>query len=186
MSLQQTPEPAVLDSLTTLFQEHGFDGASLSRIVKATGLVKASLYHRFARGKQEMATAVIEHVSHIFAAQLLAPLTGPGKPEERLRETSARISKFYGSGAKACLLDTLTLNSANRKLRRRSSPPLNYWIEAFAKFAQECGLPPSLARERAEDAITAIEGSLVVARVTNNREPFRRAIKSLPNRLTRF
>ena len=108
MSLQQTPEPAVLDSLTKLFQEHGYDGASLSRIMEKTGLVKASLYHRFAGGKQEMATAVIKHVSRIFAAQLLAPLTGPGKLDERLRKTSACISKFYGSGAKACLLDTLT------------------------------------------------------------------------------
>ena len=186
MSLKQTPESTVLNSLTKLFQEHGYDGASLSRIMEETGLVKASLYHRFAGGKQEMATAVIEHVSRIFAAQLLAPLTGPGKPEERLRETSARISKFYGSGGRACLLDTLTLNSANRKLRRRASPALNYWVEAFARFAQECGLPGSLARERAEDAITAIEGSLVVARVTSNREPFRRAIKSLPNRLMRL
>ena len=73
--------------ITGLFRDHGYDGASLSLIMKATGLVKASLYHRFASGKEEMAATVMDRVAGEFASSLLAPLSESGDPEERLRET---------------------------------------------------------------------------------------------------
>jgi len=48
-------EEELLDRLTSVFRTHGFEGASLSLISKATGLQRASLYHRFPGGKEEMA-----------------------------------------------------------------------------------------------------------------------------------
>jgi len=173
----------LLKTLTELFRENGYDGASLSRIMEATGLVKASLYHRFAGGKEEMAEAVLDRTSQTFAGDLLAPLSAPGEPSERLAQTAARLKKFYRSGGLPCLLDTLTLNSNNQGIRRRARGALQYWIDTFAAFARECGHPPATARRRAEDAIAALEGGLVLARVSGNRQPFLRALESLPERL---
>jgi AcrR family transcriptional regulator len=151
--------------------------------MEATGLVKASLYHRFAGGKEEMAEAVLDHASQIFARDLLAPLSAPGEPSERLAETVARLRKFYGSGGRPCLLDTLTINGNNQGIRRRARGTMQYWADAFAAFARECGHPTATARQRAEDAIAALEGGLVLARVSGNRQPFLRALESLPERL---
>jgi TetR/AcrR family transcriptional regulator, lmrAB and yxaGH operons repressor len=39
------------------------------------------------------------------------------------------------------------------------------WLNAFCGVARESGLPPAMARARAEEAIVRFEGSLVVARV---------------------
>jgi TetR/AcrR family transcriptional repressor of lmrAB and yxaGH operons len=151
--------------------------------MKATGLVKASLYHRFASGKEEMAATVMNRVAVEFASSLLAPLSESGDPEERLRETGERLRKFYGSGKKACLLDTLTLNRKSPAVQARAKAAIEFWIDSFARFASEsCGLSSSLAIERAYDAVSTIEGGLVIARVSGNRGPFIRAIESLPER----
>jgi AcrR family transcriptional regulator len=173
----------LLQMLSRLFQDHGYDGASLSRIMQSTGLVKASLYHRFAGGKEEMAAAVLARVSRTFAEVLLAPLGEADDPAARLRETGDRLAKFYGSGGRPCLLDTMTLNQENAALRDLARGALEYWLDAFARFARECGLAPEAARQQAEDAVAAIEGGLVLARVSGDRGAFLRAIESLPDRL---
>jgi AcrR family transcriptional regulator len=184
MGLQKFSEDKLLSTLTGLFRDHGYDGTSLSRIMKATGLVKASLYHRFRGGKEEMAATVMDRVAGEFASELLAPLNDPGDPAERLRETGERLRRFYGSGKKACLLDTLTLNRESPVVHARAKAALECWIDSFARFAEDsCGIPRALAMERAQDAVSALEGGLVIARVSGNRAPFLRAIESLPERL---
>ena len=184
MGLQKFSENEVLNRLTGLFRDYGYDGTSLSLIMKATGLVKASLYHRFPGGKEEMAATVMDRAAGEFASYLLAPLSESGDPAERLRETGERIRKFYGSGKKACLLDTLTLNRESPAVQARAKAALELWIESFARFTEDaCGLPRVLAMERAQDAVSALEGGLVIARVSGNRAPFKRAIESLPERL---
>jgi len=183
VGLQKISEDNLLSTLTGVFRDYGYDGTSLSLIMKATGLVKASLYHRFPGGKEEMATTVIDRAAGEFASNLLAPLRESGDPAERLRETGERLRKFYGSGKKACLLDTLTLHPESREVQARAKTALAFWIDSFARFASEsCGLASSLAIERAQDAVSALEGGLVIARVSGNRGPFIRAIESLPER----
>jgi TetR/AcrR family transcriptional repressor of lmrAB and yxaGH operons len=184
MGLPKFSEEKVLRTLTGLFRDHGYDGTSLSLIMRATGLVKASLYHRFRGGKEEMAAAVMDRAAVEFASHLLAPLNEPGDPAERLRETGERLRKFYGSGKKACLLDTLTLNRESPAVQARAKAALEFWIDSFARFAEGSGgLPRVVAMERAEDAVSALEGGLVIARVSENRAPFLRAIENLPARL---
>jgi TetR/AcrR family transcriptional repressor of lmrAB and yxaGH operons len=183
MGLQKFSEDKVLGMLTGLFRDHGYDGTSLSRIMTATGLGKASLYHLFGGGKEEMAATVMDRVAGEFASNLLARLNDSGDPGERLRETGERLRKFYGSGKKPCLLDTLTLNRQSAVVQARARTALEFWIDSFTQFAESCGLPPALAMERAQDAVSALEGGLVIARVSGNRDPFVRAIESLPERL---
>ncbi len=49
------PREEVLDRLAAAFRRDGYDGASIARLSAATGLGKASLYHYFPGGKQDMA-----------------------------------------------------------------------------------------------------------------------------------
>lgn len=181
MATHKVPEEEILDSLTGLFREYGYDGTSLSRVMEATGLAKASLYHRFTGGKEEMAIAVMDRVSEEFVSRILAPLTGAGEAGERIRETGRRLWEFYGGGRKACLLDTLTVSRGSAVVEERAKGSLGVWIGSFARFAEEWGgMPPGLARRRAQDAIAAIEGGLIVARVSGDHGPFLRAIDQLP------
>lgn len=67
-------DKALLDHIMIVFRTHGYDGASLSRISEATGLQRASLYHRFPDGKLQMGKAVLEHAIEWLREYALEPL----------------------------------------------------------------------------------------------------------------
>jgi AcrR family transcriptional regulator len=183
------PAPKITDEdlmerLTRVFQDHGFEGASLSRISQATGLEKASLYHRFPGGKDQMAEAVLAHVGRWFVQNLLAPLRETGPLAARVRETGRRIQAFYEDGRRSCLLDTLSLRGGSPALHEAVGRTYAAWRDSFAAAAREAGLPAGLARRRAEEAIMRIHGALVLARATGDTKPFARTVARLPDLLT--
>lgn len=171
-------------ALTGVFRRYGYDGATLTRISEATGLQRASLYHRFPGGKEEMARFVLERADQLFAGELLAPLGEPGEPEERVEEMARRLSGFYDGGRQSCLLDTLSLGDADGVLRPGIHDSINAWVSAMAAVALESGLNRDDAQERAEEALVRIQGSLVVARTTGDRGCVDRVFNSLPALLT--
>jgi hypothetical protein len=57
------------------------------------------------------------------------------------------------------------------------------WIAAIANVLIEQGLNEGLARQRAEDAITAIQGSLIVSQGLDDPAPFQRVLQTLPDAL---
>lgn len=177
------PEDDLLDCLTRVFQDHGYDGASLSLISQATGLERSSLYHRFPGGKDQMAEAVVRRVGARFADDVLAPLQRSGPLQTRIRETGRRLAGFYQQGSVSCILDTLSLGGGNSALRAAVARTYNEWRDAFASAAREAGFPPAEARRRAEEAIMNIHGALVAARATGDGKLFARAIARLPDLL---
>ena len=90
MPAKKIDEAFLIDQLGKVFRIHGYEGASLSLIAEATGLKRASLYHRFPGGKEEMAEAVLTHVDDWFGSHILAPLSEPGKPAARLLPPTAQ------------------------------------------------------------------------------------------------
>ncbi len=174
----------LLARLLEVFRAHGYEGASLTRISAATGLQRPSLYHRFPGGKQDMAVAVLDAAHARFGQQVLAPLSGKGAPSTRLRAMATALAEFYADGKASCLLDTLSLPGAPAEVRRRTKRTLGVLRSGLAEIASEAGFTPAAARHRADDAVIAIQGALVVARVAGDREPFQRVLKDLPRRLT--
>ena len=179
------PTPKISDQeliarITRVFQDHGFEGTSLSAISEATGLEKASLYHRFPGGKEQMAEAALGHVAKCFVNTLLAPLRESGPALVRVRETARRLQAFYETGERSCLLDTLSLPGGGAALHKAIEGTYEAWIDAFIAFAKESGFSPGQARRRAEDAVIGIHGSLILARATGKTKPFVRMIRRLP------
>src|SRR5713226_247690 len=168
--------------LSDTFRRKGYDGASYSDFMKATGLVKASLYHRFPGGKAEMVDAILSSVDRHFADYVLKPTSEEGRPQDRARKIARRLGEFYDSGKRWCLLDTLTLadSPSTRTHARRS---MEFWIDAFARLSRDAGLSPAIARKRAQEAVAAIEGGLVVSRVLGDPRPFLRSLACLPDKL---
>lgn len=177
-------ETELLGALTQVFRRYGYDGATLTRISEATGLKRASLYHRFPGGKEEMAKFVLEQTDALFVGELLSPLGGPGEPVDRVREMAKRLGGFYDGGRESCLLDTLSLGDADGVLRSGIQASINAWIGAMAEVAREAGLATAEAQRRAEEALVRIQGSLVVSRTTGDPGCVERALTSLPALLT--
>ncbi len=166
-----------------LFRTDGYDGASLANIAEATGLRKSSLYHRFPGGKAQMAEEVALATAAHFAHEVLAPLSGPGTSRERLTQVVERLDDFYDGGRRSCLLDTLSIGDPGTEATTGLGLAAEGWIAAFADVARSEGAARAEARRRAEDAVAAIEGALVLARVTGNLRPFTRSLARLPSLL---
>lgn len=175
----------LIDRLSEVFQTHGYDGASLSLLSQATGLQRASLYHRFPGGKEEMAQVVLDRAVRWLSEHALVPLARPGSAEKRVRAMTAKLADYYDRGHRSCLLDTLTLGSRDSPLRERVSDAMKRWIEAMAATAVDAGASPNEAHRRAEAALVQIQGGLVVARGTGDSTAFLRALDELPRLLTR-
>ncbi len=184
MPASKIDESHLLDRLTDVFRLHGYEGASLSRIAEATGLQRASLYHRFPAGKEEMAEAVLKRADEWFETHILAPLNGPGEPSERIRAMAKRLNDFYGGGRHSCLLDTLSLGDEDKAFQKHIERSVTAWLGALASVAHDSGLSRATARRRAEESLVRIQGALVLARATGETKPFARVPKNLPTLLT--
>ena len=172
-----------IPKLLAVFRQYGYEGATLSRLSEATGLGRASLYHHFPKGKEEMAAAVLDYLNQGLNEQLLAPLHERSSPVNRIRAMSKNIVEFYCHGEQACLLALLSAGEAHNLFGAQVQAALNLWIDSLAKVAIEAGVAPKVARSRAEDAVLQIQGALVLTRGLNDTAIFKRVLKRLPEML---
>ncbi|MBO9998305.1 MAG: TetR/AcrR family transcriptional regulator [Cyanobacteria bacterium SID2] len=173
----------IVRKLVPVFRHYGYEGATLSRISKATGLGRASLYHHFSRGKQGMAEAVLSYLNECFDATILEPLRSSEEPIERLKAMSDRLNQFYNHGQNSCILSTFSLGEGRDLFHAQVQQALKTWVEHLAEVLTVAGLSKNLARQRAEDAVIEIQGALVLTRGLNCTDPFERVLQQLPDKL---
>ncbi|MBB5337762.1 TetR/AcrR family transcriptional regulator [Tunturiibacter gelidoferens] len=174
----------LLSRSAEVFRTYGFEGTSLARLSEATGLEKASLYHRFPGGKEQIALAVAEGTHAWLRLHVFEPLKEPGDPRKKLRAAIEQLRDCYADGTLPCAFEVLSLAGGSPELTNALKDALQAWIKAFTEIAKESGLPTAEARRRAEQAIVQIEGSLVVGRVLGDAKAFRRTLDELPALLT--
>ena len=171
-----------VQELVKVFRQYGYEGATLSRISKATGLGRASLYHYFSGGKKEMAEAVLDYANQWFESTVLAPLQSSGEPRERLQAMSESLAQFYNHGRDSCLLSVFTLGDDDL-FHRQVQQALNIWIDSLTQVLTEAGFSVEQAHQRAEDAVMQIQGALVLTRGLDNTAPFERTLQQIPPKL---
>jgi AcrR family transcriptional regulator len=172
-----------IDRLATVFRAHGYDGSSLSIVAEATGLGRASLYHHFPGGKDEMVREVFRRIGARVDAEILSPLAGPGAPEERLARWARGLERFYACGRENCLLGALVLGGGAERFPDELAASFKALIGTLARTLAAAGLSKGAARRRAEDAISRVQGSLVVARGLGDPGVFQRTVRALPRQL---
>ncbi|MFN0116420.1 MAG: TetR/AcrR family transcriptional regulator [Paracoccaceae bacterium] len=178
-------EDDLIARLAGVFGEAGYHGASLAQLAEAAGLRKASLYHRFPGGKEQMAAEVLAAVLGRFGNEVIAPLTDSGAPpRSRLARVVPALDALYSGGRKSCLLNML---SSPRTGDGPFSPAIRaafaVLIDAFARLATDAGHAPEAAQRRARRVVALMQGSLVVSRGSGSDEPFREFLRQLPGDL---
>jgi AcrR family transcriptional regulator len=183
ISLLQMPKETYIPSLLHLFRQYGYDGATLSKISEATGLGKASLYHHFPGGKDEMVETVLDYLDRWMEQNILHRLQGEGSPIARLQQMCDRLSEVYEGGKQPCLSAILLLGSARGVFHQRVQDLYGDWIDAIAAVLIDAGSDPALAQQRGENAVIAIQGALILAQGLNDPAPFQRVMQQLPQQL---
>lgn len=179
------PKETYIPCLLQVFRQYGYDGATLARISEATGLGKASLYHHFPGGKDEMVQAVMNYLERWLAENVLPSLQGDDTALEKLHRMCDRLSELYEAGQQPCMSATLLLGSARDLFRDQVEARYCAWIDAVARVLGDAGFDRTTAQQRGEDMVIALQGSLIVAQGMNNPEIFQRSLQQLPQQLCR-
>ncbi len=77
----------------------------------------------------------------------------------------------------------MLLGSARDVFHDRVKAIYRVWIDAIATVLTEYGINEELAQQRAEDAVTAIQGSLIVSQGLDDPSGFVRLMQHLPQEL---
>ena len=175
----------VIPQLMSVFQQYGYEGASITRFSEATGLKRASLYHYFPKGKAGMAAEVLDYITQALKEQLLAPLYSDRPPIDRIRAMNQNVDAFYQHGQQDCLLALLSIGEAHDLFQTQVQQALNLWIDSLTTVLIDAGITPATARYRAEDAIVQIQGAIVLTRGLNSTATFERILNQIPETLLR-
>lgn len=179
------PRETYVPCLLRLFRQYGYDGTTLSKISEATGLGKASLYHHFPGGKNEMVEAVLEYLHHWMDENILQILAGSGDALSKLQRMCDRFLELYEGGNQPCMFAILLMGSARDVFHQRVKVLFCDWIDAIVLVLIESGMDEKLAQQRGEDAAIAIQGSLILSQGLGDSSVFQRAIEQLPKQILR-
>jgi TetR/AcrR family transcriptional regulator, lmrAB and yxaGH operons repressor len=181
---QSISEADLIGRLSLVFRDRGYEGAALADLASAAGLKKASLYHRFPGGKQQMAEEVMAAALAWYRSNVLEPLSEPGPPPSRLAAVVERLRGFYDGGRRACLLNMLSApDAATSPFASTIKAAFEAIAAAFAGIARESGHAPAEARRRGDRAVMLLHGSLVMARGLASPAPFEAFLDDLPREL---
>ncbi|MBI3726093.1 TetR/AcrR family transcriptional regulator [bacterium] len=172
-----------LHRIADVFRRVGYEGASLSELSRATGLGRASLYHHFPGGKEEMAREVFRWLGEVIASEFVAPLAASGRPRARLERWVEGVARIYAGGSKSCLLGAMVLGGGSEIFARELAEAFRAQLRALERLLVEAGANPAEARRRAENALGRIQGALVLGRGLQLPRHFRRVLAELPDEL---
>lgn len=102
----------IMDGATRIFDEQGFEGASVDMIAEASDVSKATLYKYFAN-KQELFEAVIQRQCEFYSARIAQLGDVDGSLEDDLRAIALIIGETFTSPLLANLF-RLTLSETTR------------------------------------------------------------------------
>ncbi|MDP4021610.1 TetR/AcrR family transcriptional regulator [Methylobacterium sp. NEAU 140] len=177
MSRRGRERAEAVAALAEVFRTHGYEGASLSAITAGTGLGKGSLYHLFPGGKAEMAAAVLAEIDAWFEAAVFAPLRDGPDAAAAIRRMLRETDAYFRSGGRACLVGAFALDGTRDRFAARIGGYFAAWRAALAQALARAGR--DAAADRAEHAVLAIQGALVLARALDDPAVFGRALARL-------
>lgn len=184
MTDRSVAKESLLPALAETFRKLGFDGASLSALSGATGLQKASLYHHFPGGKQQMAEAVLDELAEQFEDQVFSPLMGAEPLQERIERMLLVIDAMHDGGTAPSLFSLFAQGPKRDLFGDRIAAFYGRWITSLGGALAETGLPKTEAVRQAADTVMVIEGALMLSRALADTGPFQRVMRHLEEALT--
>ena len=173
----------LLSRLCDTFRQYGYEGASMTRIAEATGLGKASLYHYFPEGKQQMAGAVLDWSMQWFEKYVFGPLKSTHPPRQRIVAMLDSLTDHYALGQCACLPALFGMAAERELFSETLRTFYQRWLDALAQTLTDSGLARDIAQRRAYDALERIQGALVLARGMKDIRLFANMAQVLPDQV---
>lgn len=180
MRPQKVNDAELLGRLMSVIRSKGYDGASLNELADASGLKKASLYHRFPGGKKDIVLAVLGYVDDWFQKRIHdVAFSDEMSKEEKLSTIIEHIIRLYNCGLESCIVGALTLGGGLIHFSKELNMGIEGWIACFSKIGTEFGFTEEEAHQKAIQVLVKIQGSLIISKACGNTNPFKDAMKEI-------
>ncbi len=178
-ALDPKEKQAIVGRLFEMFRDHGYEGATLADLSKATSLGKSSLYHHFPRGKEQMAEAVLGQGKNFVKSAINDVAHSSESLKSRIRKIVDAFDVIYGGGQNYCLLGRLSCDGIGDDARGTLREVVELWIDAITHLARDSGMPQVRARQYGEDWFTRVQGAIIMHAATGNAGPYKRTMAAL-------
>jgi AcrR family transcriptional regulator len=183
MRPQKILDADMISGLTKVFRDKGYEGTSLNDLAAATGLKKASLYHRFPNGKQEMAASVLDTIDQWVDENIFFPLTDENQPAvRRLEDALKNIEILYDSGKNTCVLRAFSMHGGLSLFEQQVKAGMDKWITAFNALGTSLGLTSTQSQQYAIQTLIELQGSLIVTKGLADTNIFKNTLKNIEKR----
>lgn len=177
-------DQVLIDRVSEVFKTYGYSGASLTSLATATGLKKASLYHRYPEGKKQMAREVLDNANTKFYNDVIGPTQASTSTNERVAKLIEGLSVFYDNGESACLLNVFSASTDTRELfSDKIKLSFEYFIDVITEISIEAGHKEAAAKKLALSLVAELQGSLVISRATGTNDAFKQFVTELPSKI---
>src|SRR4029077_20895092 len=164
----------IVEAAAPIFNQHGYEGSSVSALMEATGLKKGGIYRHFA-SKEELAAEAFDFTWEAAWNARLLHVDEKANGIEKLKQLIANFVEHRSPIAGGCpILNTATdADDGNSVLRARVAKALRSWmarLQTIVEQAQERGeTRPRVEPEVVASLIVAsLEGALMMSRLQRN------------------
>ncbi|KQM68402.1 TetR family transcriptional regulator [Pedobacter sp. Leaf216] len=183
MRPQKILDTDMISGLTKVFRDKGYEGASLNDLAEVTGLKKASLYHRFPNGKQEMAECVLSDIDQWVDENIFFALLDETKSTElRLKDALKNIEILYDSGKNTCVLRAFSMHGGLTLFEEQIKSGMEKWISAFNVLGMSLKFTSTESQQNAIQTFIDLQGSLVVTKGLADTSIFKNTLKNIEKR----
>lgn len=168
----------IIEKAAQVFNRHGFAGASIADLMKATGLEKGGIYRHFG-SKQDLAEAAFDYA---WDAVSVPRQRGLEEQNNSLDKLLLFVRNFVGAPPRAIIGGCPLLNTAvdcddgNVALRNKARTALSGWRSRIADLVRTGQKSGELRNSVDPDAvavvvISALEGAVMISGLEKTRQP---------------
>ncbi len=175
----------ILEEAAPIFNRNGYEGSSLSALMKATGLKKGGIYRHFS-SKEELAAEAFDYTWRQAWRARILPMDEQTTGVERLKQLISNFIEHKSPVAGGCpILNTaVDADDGNSVLRTRVRKALRSWLALLRVIVRQAAkrgeLRPGVdAKAVATLIVAALEGALMMSRIEGNDDALRKVQRHL-------
>jgi len=169
----------LVSAAAKLFQEKGYAATGLSEILSAAYAPKGSLYHHFPGGKAELGAAAMKAAGAGMVRSLQACREQTGSAADAVRAYGAQLAGWLEQSdfTRGCPVATAALEEAPGAgpVAVAARDALAQAQNTLSEILIADGLSEPVAKRRAGHGLAALEGALILARLSSDATPVRDA-----------
>lgn len=177
----------VLERCAPVFNKKGYSGASMSDLVRVSGLEKGGIYNHFS-SKEQLALESFDYAADVMRASFDAALAGREGALERIFAVVDVMGSLVEdppvAGGCPVLNTAVESDDAHPALKERAAEAMSGWLRLVGRIVKD-GMdsgelsPDADPRATASLVVATLEGAVMLSRLHDDPAHMRRAVEHL-------